>query len=95
LQDCPREYRNKKGETIIKTQEGNLRFSGQEGGLYGSATPLSKGVGHIMKVTGCSLADAIRMAYSKSGPITQHDDRGKLEPGNAPTSSFFQWMILK
>ena len=77
----PGEYRNKKGETIIKTQEGNLRFSGQEGGLYGSATPLSKGVGHIMKVTGCSLADAIRMATANPARLHNMNDRGKLEPG--------------
>jgi N-acetylglucosamine-6-phosphate deacetylase len=75
------EYRNKKGETIIKTQEGNLRFSGQEGGLYGSATPLSKGVGHIMKVTGCSLAKAIRMVTTNPARLHNLNDRGKLEPG--------------
>ena len=75
------EYKNKKGETIIKTQEGNLRFSGQEGGLYGSATPLSRGVGHIMKVTGCSLANAIRMVTVNPARLHNMNDRGKLEPG--------------
>jgi len=77
----PGEYRNKKGDTIIKTPEGNLRFSGQEGGLYGSATPLSKGVGHIMKVTGCSLGDAIRMSSTNPARLHNLNDRGKLEPG--------------
>ena len=38
----PGEYKIKTGETIVKTPDGNLRFSGQEGGLYCSASPLSK-----------------------------------------------------
>lgn len=75
----PGEYKNKKGETIIKTPEGNLRFS--EGGLYGSATSLTKGVGHIMKVTGCSLAKAIQMASTNPARLHNLNDRGKLEPG--------------
>lgn len=77
----PGEYRNKKGETIIKTQDGHLKFSGQEGGLYGSATLLSEGVGHIMKVTGCSLSKAIRMVTLNPARLLNMNDRGKLEPG--------------
>ncbi len=75
------EYKIKTGETIIKTPEGNLKFSGQGGGLYGSATPLSKGVGHIMKVTGCSLAKAIQMTTINAARLHNLNDRGKLEPG--------------
>jgi len=77
----PGEYQIKTGETIIKTPDGNLRFSGQEGGLYGSASPLNKGVGHIMKVTGCSLAKAIQMTTSNPARLLNLTDRGKLEPG--------------
>jgi len=77
----PGEYKIKTGETIIKTPDGNLRFSGQEGGLYGSASPLTKGVGHIMKVTGCSLAKAIQMTTSNPARLLNLTDRGKLEPG--------------
>lgn len=75
------EYKIKTGETIIKTPEGNLKFSGQGGGLYGSATPLSKGVGHIMKVTGCSLAKAIQMTSTNAARLHNLNDRGRLEPG--------------
>jgi N-acetylglucosamine-6-phosphate deacetylase len=75
------EYKIKTGETIVKTPEGNLKFSGQAGGLYGSAVPLSKGVGHIMKVTGCSLANAIRMASTNPARLHNLHDRGILEPG--------------
>jgi N-acetylglucosamine-6-phosphate deacetylase len=77
----PGEYKIKSGETIVKTPEGNLKFSGQSGGLYGSALPLSKGVGHIMKVTGCSLANAIQMTATNPAHLHNLSDRGKLEPG--------------
>lgn len=74
-------YKLKTGETIEKTPDGNLRFSGQDGGLYGSASPLPKGVGHIMKVTGCSLAKAFQMVSINPACLHNLDDRGKLEPG--------------
>ena len=77
----PGQYKIKTGETIEKTADGNLRFSGQEGGLYGSASPLSKGVGHIMKVTGCSLDKAIQMTTINPARLHNLTDRGKLEPG--------------
>ena len=77
----PGEYKIKTGETILKTKDGNLRFSGMEGGLYGSATPLSKGVGHIMKVTGCNLAEAIQMATINAARLISLQDRGILEEG--------------
>jgi N-acetylglucosamine-6-phosphate deacetylase len=75
------EYKIKTGETIVKTTEGNLKFSGQDGGLYGSASPLNRGVGHIMKVTGCSLAKAIQMTATNPARLHQLNDRGNLEPG--------------
>ncbi len=75
------EYKIKTGETILKTPEGNLRFSGQGGGLYGSATPLWRGVGNVMKVTGCSLAKAIQMTSVNAARMSNLNDRGKLEPG--------------
>jgi N-acetylglucosamine-6-phosphate deacetylase len=77
----PGEYKIKTGATIEKTTDGNLRFSGQEGGLYGSASSLLKGVGHIMKVTGCSLAKAIQMTTINPACLHNLNDRGKLEPG--------------
>lgn len=77
----PGTYRIRTGETIEKTPDGNVKFSGQEGGLYGSASPLSKAIGHIMKVTGCSLAKAIQMATTNPARLHNLNDRGKLEPG--------------
>lgn len=77
----PGEYRIKTGETIIKTPEGQLRFSGQEGGQYGSAVTLPKAVGNLMKATGCNLAEAIQMSASNAARLINLQDRGTLEPG--------------
>jgi N-acetylglucosamine-6-phosphate deacetylase len=49
--------------------------------LYGSASPITKGVGHIMEVTGCSLADAIQMSSTNQAKLFGLDDRGTLDPG--------------
>jgi N-acetylglucosamine-6-phosphate deacetylase len=75
------EYKIKTGESIVKTANGKLMFSGQEGGLYGSASPLSRGLGHIMKDTGCSLANAIKMTSTNAARLHNLNDRGILEKG--------------
>lgn len=74
-------YRIKSGQTVEKTVDGNLRFSGQEGGLYGSASPLRNGVAHIIKVTGCSLVNAIQMTTLNPALVHHLNDRGALEAG--------------
>jgi N-acetylglucosamine-6-phosphate deacetylase len=76
----PGQYKVEGGETIELTQEGMLRYPAQNV-LYGSATPISRGVVHIMKVTGCTLADAIRMASTNPALLYGLDDRGSIEPG--------------
>jgi N-acetylglucosamine-6-phosphate deacetylase len=86
----PGQYKIKTGETIEKTPDGNLRFSGQAGGLYGSATPLAKGVGHMMKVTGCSMAKAIQMATINPARLINLNDRGTLEPGKRADMILFR-----
>ncbi len=72
-------YRIKSGQTVEKTEDGNLRFS--EGGLYGSASPLRNGVAHIMKVTGCGLVNAIQMTTLNAALVHHLDDCGVLEAG--------------
>ena len=66
---------------VLKTEEGNLRFLGPGGGLYGSASPLPNGIAHIMKVTGCSLVDALKMTTLNAANLLNLNDRGVLEPG--------------
>jgi len=77
----PGQYKINTGETIEKTPDGNLKFSGQEGGLYGSASTLLKGITNMMKATGCSLANAIQMATYNPARLHNLNDRGKIEPG--------------
>jgi N-acetylglucosamine-6-phosphate deacetylase len=73
-------YKNEAGEDIELTIDGELRYPAQNV-LYGSACSLDIGVGRIMKVTGCSLADAIQMASANPARLYQLNDRGTIEPG--------------
>jgi N-acetylglucosamine-6-phosphate deacetylase len=73
-------YKTDTGETIELTKDGMLRYPAQNV-LYGSASPITKGVGHIIEVTGCSLADAIQMASTNPARLYGLNDRGLLEPG--------------
>jgi N-acetylglucosamine-6-phosphate deacetylase len=74
-------YTIKGGETIEKTNNNKLSFSGTNGGLYGSATTLQDGVAHFMQVTGCGLHEAIQMATKNPAKIHGLTDRGIIETG--------------
>ena len=76
----PGEYKTQTGETIELTKEGMLRYPAQNV-LYGSASAITKGVGHVMKVTGCSLADAVQMASTNAAKLYGLSDRGTMETG--------------
>jgi N-acetylglucosamine-6-phosphate deacetylase len=76
----PGEYTTETGETIELTEEGKLHYPAQNV-LYGSASPITKGVGHIIKVTGCTLAEAVRMASTNPAKLYGLSDRGELVPG--------------
>ncbi|WP_158868669.1 N-acetylglucosamine-6-phosphate deacetylase [Maribellus comscasis] len=76
----PGEYKTETGETIELTKDGMLRYPAQNV-LYGSASAITKGVGHIMEVTGCSLADAVKMSSTNPAILNGLNDRGVLEPG--------------
>lgn len=76
----PGEYKTQTGETIELTKEGMLRYPAQNV-LYGSASPITKGVGYMMKVTGCSLANAVKMASTNQAKLYGLTDRGILETG--------------
>lgn len=76
----PGEYQTSEGVTIELTPEGMLRYPAQNV-LYGSASPVSKGVGHVMKVTGCSLAEAVQMASTNPARLYHLHDRGEIKPG--------------
>jgi N-acetylglucosamine-6-phosphate deacetylase len=74
-------YKLKTGETIEKAPNGHLRFSGQDGGLYGSATPMPEALSHMMKVSGCTSADLFRMASVNPAKLLGLSDRGTIEYG--------------
>jgi N-acetylglucosamine-6-phosphate deacetylase len=76
----PGNYHNSEGETIELTREGMLRNE-EHNYLYGSASPISKGIGHIMKVTGCSLGEAIQMGSTNPATIYRLTDRGTITIG--------------
>jgi len=76
----PGEYKTSTGETIELTEGGMLRYPAQNV-LYGSASPITKGVGYVMQVTGCTLADAVQMASTNPARLYNLNDRGLLEPG--------------
>ncbi len=73
-------YQTAEGHSVQITSEGML-WNNDQGGLYGSASPITEGVGHIMKVTGCSLVDAVQMASTNPARLYGLNDRGTLEPG--------------
>ncbi len=73
-------YLNSIGDTIQLTREGAVIYPAQNV-LSGSAAPLSKGVGHVMKVTGCDLATAIQMTSTNPARFYGLADRGEIKPG--------------
>ena len=85
----PGNYKNEEGETIELTKEGMLRYPAQNV-LYGSASPISRGVTHIMKVTGCSLGEAIQMASTNPAKLYGLTDRGSIEPGKRADLILFE-----
>jgi N-acetylglucosamine-6-phosphate deacetylase len=73
-------YKSLVGDSVELTPEGEVRNL-QQNVLYGSASALNKGVGHIIEVTGCSLGDAIRMASTNPAKLYGLKDRGSIEVG--------------
>ncbi len=76
----PGTYKNEDGETVELTKDGMLRYPVQNV-LYGSVLSISRGVVHMMEVTGCTLSEAIRMASTNSAKLYGLTDRGSIEPG--------------
>jgi len=85
----PGEYKNDDGETIELTKEGMLRLPVQNV-LYGSASPISRGVARIMKITGCSLGEAIQMSTTNPAKLYGLNDRGILAPGKRADLILFE-----
>lgn len=76
----PGRYLTEEGETIELTPEGMLKYPAQDV-LYGSASPVKKGLVNVMKYTGCSLEEAFRMAASNPAKLYGLNDRGEIARG--------------
>lgn len=76
----PGKYLNAEGDTILLTTDGAAKYLARNV-LSGSAAPISKGVGNIMKATGCSLAEAIMMSSTNPARLYNLEDRGEIKPG--------------
>ena len=85
----PGKFVNSEGDTIELTPEGMIRYPAQNV-LAGSASPVKKGVANVMKVTGCSLAEAIQMASTNPARLYQLNDRGEIKIGSRADLILFQ-----
>ncbi len=76
----PGSYLTEEGETIELTPGGMLKYPAQDV-LYGSASPVRKGLVNIMKYTGCSLEEAFRMSAFNPAKLYGLNDRGGIAKG--------------
>lgn len=77
------------GAEIELKADGELSYPAQKV-LYGSASAMDKGVRHIMNVTGCSLADAIKMSSTNPAKLYNLNDRGTIEKGKRADLILFE-----
>jgi N-acetylglucosamine-6-phosphate deacetylase len=68
------------GRTVELTPDGMIRFPAQNV-LAGAASPITKGVGNMMRFTHCSLAEAVHMASRNQARLYGFDNRGEIMPG--------------
>jgi len=68
------------GKTVLLTPEGKLRLPDLDV-LAGASFSIRRGIGNMMKFTGCSLEEAIQMASSNQARLFGWDDRGRIEVG--------------
>jgi len=76
---APGEY-DWNGKTVLLTEEGKLRLPEQDV-LAGASFSIRKGIGNMMKHTGCSLDEAIQMASGNQAKMFGWQDRGAIEIG--------------
>jgi len=68
------------GKTVLLTPEGKLRLPDLDV-LAGASFSIRKGIGNMMKYTGCSLEEAIQMAATNQARMFGWEDRGTIEVG--------------
>lgn len=68
------------GKTVLLTPEGKLRLPDLDV-LAGASFSIRKGIGNMIKYTGCSMEEAIQMASSNQARMFKWNDRGTIEVG--------------
>jgi N-acetylglucosamine-6-phosphate deacetylase len=68
------------GSEIVLTDDGLIKNPALNC-LAGASMPLKKGVGNIIKYTGCTLGEAVNMASVNVAAIYNLSDRGSLATG--------------
>jgi N-acetylglucosamine-6-phosphate deacetylase len=76
----PGKYLNSEGDTIELTEQGAVMYVVRHS-LSGSASPVTKGVANVMKVTGCTMAEAFQMGSGNAARLYGLTDRGALSVG--------------
>ena len=77
------------GSEVIYTEDGLVK-NAELDCLAGASLPLKKGVETMMNFTGCSLANAIKMASENVARIYGLEDRGLLLPGKRADIILFE-----
>ncbi len=75
----PGEYTRREKQLVL-TSENVVKFPA-ENVLAGAANPLIVCIGNMMKFTGCSLSDAIRMASTNPSKMLHLDNLGEIKEG--------------
>ena len=68
------------GKKVLLTPEGKLRLPELDV-LAGASFSIRRGIGNMMKFTGCSLEEAIQMSSSNQARMFGWEDRGMIEVG--------------
>ena len=77
------------GAAVIYTEDGLVK-NPELDCLAGASLPLKKGIETMMNFTGCSLANAIKMASGNVAEIYGLHDRGSLTPGKRADIIMFE-----
>ncbi len=68
------------GKTVVMTEDGMLQYP-EQNVLAGASFPIRTGVGNMIRLTGCTLQEAMMMATQTPAKVYNLNDRGMLQEG--------------
>ncbi len=77
------------GKKVLLAPSGKLRMPDQDV-LAGASFSIRKGVGNIMKFTGCSLEEAVQMSSTNQAGLFGWSDRGEVAEGKRADLVLFE-----